>query len=471
MDNILSVIDQIQGFLWTYIVVTMLVGCALYFTWKTRGVQFRLWTLRPGRNKHPHSESQGSVRSENVKPKVSSFQAFAVSLSSRVGTGNLAGVASAIFIGGPGAVFWMWIMAILGSATAFMESTLAQLFKRRGDDSFYGGPAYYMQYGLKRRWMGILFALFMIYGFGLANQVVQSNTICDALQHGLQIDAHIVAWGLMAGTLAIVLGGIQRIAKFSAIVVPFMAIGYMLLALYIIAVNYQQIPSLIATIVSCAFGAKPVAGGLFGAVIMQGVKRGLFSNEAGEGSAPNAAATATISHPVKQGLLQSVGVYVDTLLVCTCTAFIVLLSGLYQQGSDGIVLTAVAMNFHLGSFGTYYLTASIFLFAYSTIIANYFYGETNVRFITSRKWALWFFQFLTACVVLMGGYVTLGQAFCLVDMAMALMVILNLVAVCMLARWVFRLLDDYQHQISQGRDPSFSRDTLPEIKDTLEGWK
>ena len=465
-NSILQYIDQAQSFLWTYIVVTMLVGCALYFTVKTRGVQFRLWSLAPRKKKH---ESQ-SPRHDGGK-KISSFQAFSVSLSSRVGTGNLAGVASAIFIGGPGAVFWMWIMALLGSATAFMESTLAQLFKRKGEDSFYGGPAYYMQYGMGRRWMGIIFAIFMIYGFGLANQIVQCNTICDALNHSTGLAKGHIAWGLMFATVAIVIGGIQRIARFSAIIVPIMAVGYLVLALYVIGINYDKIPAMLSLIIQSAFGAKPVAGGLFGTVIMQGVKRGLFSNEAGEGSAPNAAATATISHPVKQGLVQSVGVYVDTLLICTCTAFIVILSGLYTGNDDGIVLTANAMEFHLGQFGSVYLTVSIFLFAYSTVVANYFYGESNVRFITGKKWAIRIFQGLTAVVVLISGYVTLGEAFCLVDLAMALMVILNLIAVVALSRHAFRLLNDYQEQIREGKDPSFSKSTLPDIQDKLEGWR
>lgn len=463
--TLLQYIDKLQDLMWTYVVITMLIGCAIYFTVRTHGVQFRLISLIPRKNSH------ASTPAAFPAAKISSFQAFAVSLSSRVGTGNLAGVASAIYIGGPGSVFWMWIMAILGSSTAFMESTLAQLYKRRGPDSYYGGPAYYMQYGMNRRWMGIIFALFMIYGFGLANQMVQCSTICDALSHTIGLRRAHIAWGLMLATLAIVLGGIQRIARFSAVIVPFMAVGYLALAIYIIAINYQQIPSMLSLIIHDAFGAKPVAGGLFGTVIMQGVKRGLFSNEAGEGSAPNAAATATISHPVKQGLLQSVGVYVDTLLICTCTAFIVILSGLYTGDDDGIVLTAKAMDHHLGSFGAIYLTACIFLFAYSTVVANYFYGESNIRFITRRQWAIHLFQALTAVVVLLGGYVTLGQAFCLVDLAMAFMVILNLIAVLALSRHVFRLLDDYRNQIRQGRDPSFDKTTMPDIQDRLSGWR
>ena len=260
-------LNALSDWLWTYVVITMLVGCALYFTWNLRGVQFTMLgtMLR-------------NLKSPGQAGTVSSFQAFAISLSSRVGTGNLAGVASAIFVGGPGAVFWMWVMALLGAGTAFMEATLAQLFKRRGKESFYGGPAYYMKFGLRRPWMGILFAVFIIYGFGLANQVVQSNTLCDAVSHAFRVPMEYVAVGLAVLTLVIIFGGIRRIAHFCALVVPFMAIGYLLLALYIVASCYSQIPSMLILIVKSAFGWEQAAGGAVGIAIMQGVKRGLFSN-------------------------------------------------------------------------------------------------------------------------------------------------------------------------------------------------
>ena len=454
--------STLSDFLWTYVVVTMLVGCALYFTWNLRGVQFTmLRTMLRSLTSSPGS-SPG-------RASISSFQAFAISLSSRVGTGNLAGVASAIFVGGPGAVFWMWVMALLGAATAFMEATLAQLFKRRGQDSFYGGPAYYMKYGLHRPWMGILFAVFIIYGFGLANQIVQSNTLCDAIGEAFQIPVAYVAIVLMVLTLVIIFGGIHRIARFCAMVVPFMAVGYILLAIYILVVNISEIPAMLSLIVKSAFGWEQAAGGAVGVAIMQGVKRGLFSNEAGEGSAPNAAATATIPHPVQQGLLQSLGVFTDTLVICTCTAFIILLSGLYTEGSDGIILTRHAMDHHLGSFGGWFLTAAIFLFAYSTIIANYFYGETNVRFITRKRWAVTVFRLLSGAVVMMGGLLTLQQAWSIVDLAMALMTILNLTAVCLLSRYAFRLLRDFKEQRRAGKEPRFSPDLFPEAD--LEGWR
>ena len=457
--------NTLSDWLWTYVVITMLVGCAVYFTWNLRAVQF---TMLPTMLRNLFRPSDQPIESIG-KRRISSFQAFAFSLSSRVGTGNLAGVASAIFVGGPGAVFWMWVMALLGAATAFMEATLAQLFKRRGKDSFYGGPAYYMKYGLKRPWMGILFACFIIYGFGLANQLVQSNTLCDALAGAFHLPIRHVAVGLALLTLLIIFGGIQRIAHFCAMVVPFMAIGYILLALYILVVNITEIPAMFTLIVRSAFGFEQAAGGAVGIAIMQGVKRGLFSNEAGEGSAPNAAATATIPHPVMQGLLQSLGVFADTLLICSCTAFIILLSGLYTGGDDGIILTGHAMEHHLGSFGGWFLVAAIFLFAYSTIIANYFYGETNIRYIIDKPWAVAVFRCVSGVVVLLGGFMTLQQAWSIVDLAMAFMTILNLIAVLLLSRYAFRLLRDFKEQRRQGKEPVFNPDLFPEAD--LEGWR
>ena len=461
-----DLITSISDWLWTYVVITMLVGCALFFTWNLRAVQF---TMLPTMIKNLFSPGNEPIESIGRR-KITSFQAFAISLSSRVGTGNLAGVASAIFVGGPGAVFWMWVMALLGASTAFMEATLAQLFKRRGKDTFYGGPAYYMKFGLKRPWMGVLFACLIIYGFGLSNQIVQSNTLCDAIANSFHIPMGYVAGGLTLLTLAIIFGGIHRIARFCAMIVPFMAFGYILLALYILVVNVTEIPAMLSLIVRSAFGWEQAAGGAVGIAVMQGVKRGLFSNEAGEGSAPNAAATATIPHPVYQGLLQSFGVFTDTLVICTCTAFIILLSGLYTDGSDGIILTSHAMEHHLGSFGSWFLLAAIFLFAYSTIIANYFYGETNIRYICNKAWAIVLFRCMSGVVVLMGGFMSLQQAWSIVDLAMALMTITNLIAVLSLSRYAFRLLQDFRKQRKAGEEkPVFNPDLFPEAD--LEGWR
>lgn len=468
MEYVLTVIDSIQNFLWTYVVITLLVGSALYFTWCLRGVQFL--QLRELFRLFFASGNVEKDAQSNGKRHINSFQAFAVSLSSRIGTGNLAGVASAIAIGGPGAVFWMWVMALLGASTAFMESTLAQLYKRKGEDAFYGGPAYYMQYGLHRRWMGVLFAVFITFGFGIANQIVQSNTLCDALGTAWGFNPAHIAMILTVMTLFIIFGGIQRISRFSAIVVPIMAVGYLILTLVILAFNIQHVPAMIQLIVKSAFGLEQATGGLVGMAILQGVKRGLFSNEAGEGSAPNAAATATISHPAKQGMLQALGVFTDTLLVCSCTAFVIILSGLYANGEDGIILTGSALEHFMGRSGRWFLSAAIFLFAYSTIIANYFYGETNIRFISKNRKAIFVFRLFTGITVLLGGYMTLQEAFCIVDLAMAFMVITNMVAVLLLSKKGFRLYRNYMQQRKEGREPQFRRSMMPDIEGDLQCW-
>ena len=465
MNEFFFLIDRLQDFLWTYIVLAMLAGCSLYFTCRLRFVQFR----RMGEMCRQLFGSTAAAE-DGERKHVNSFQAFAISLASRVGTGNLAGVASAIAVGGPGAVFWMWMMALMAAGTAFMEATLAQLYKRRGEDSFYGGPAYYMQHGLHCRWLGILFGIGIIITFGMANQMMQSRTICDAIDAQFGIGSIGVAAVLTLLVTGVIFGGVQRISRFSAVVVPVMAVGYLLLAVYILIVNIQQVPAMLALIVRSAFGLEPAMGGVVGVAVMQGVKRGLFSNEAGEGSAPHAAATASISHPVRQGLLQSLGVFADTLVICTCTAFVILLSGLYNNGEDGSILTGSAMEHHLGIFGRWYLTLIVFLFAFSTIVANYFYGESNIRFITRRRWPIQLFRLLSLLTVFVGGIVTLQQAWSFVDLFMALIVILNLAAVLQLAPYVYRLMDDYFRQRAEGRNPTFHRSMLPEIEADIECW-
>lgn len=464
----LDALNIANDYLWTYVVIVLLVFCAIYFTIRLRGVQFRMlkdmWRIMLGRDR------KQKALGEDGKRSIGSFGAFAVSLSSRVGTGNLAGVASAIFVGGPGAVFWMWVMALFGAATAFVESTLAQLYKKRGADSFYGGPAYYMQTGLKRRWMGVLFAVLITMTFGMANQVVQSNTLCDALSNAMGVDKLWIGGVLTIATLVIIFGGIQRISRFSSMVVPFMAIGYILLALYIVLTNLTEIPSVLALIFRSAFGLEQVAGGVVGVAIMQGVKRGLFSNEAGEGSAPNAAAIADTSHPVKQGLIQALGVFVDTLVICTCTAMIILISGEYASGADGILLTSLAVESQVGIAGRYFITAAIFLFAYSTIIANYFYGETNIRFVTSKPYAVQAFRLITGGTVMLGALVSLQTAWSMVDIMMGLMTLVNLVAILLLSNKVSALLRNYMAQKREGREPEFHRHMLPDVEKDIECW-
>ena len=473
-----ELITSINDAVWGYVLIFALVGCGLWFTWRTRFVQFRM----VGEMIRLLTDSAVDTVGEQVKDDdrggkkkhISSFQAFAVSVATRVGTGNLAGVASAIAIGGPGAVFWMWIIALIGSATAFVESTLAQLFKQKHKDSFIGGPAYYIQRGLHQRWMAVTFAILITCQFGLSNNSIQANTICGAMQEAFGWSPLWVGIVLSALGLFIVFGGIQRIAQVSAVLVPVMAIGYVVLAIFIIVMNIEHIPHVFSVIVQDAFGIHQIAGGGIGATIMNGVKRGLFSNEAGEGSAPNVAATAAVTHPVKQGLIQALGVFTDTLLVCSCTAFIILISGLYQVPElNGIALTQSALQSEVGSVGPVFIAIAIFLFAFSSIIGNYYYGEANIRFITQNNQVMTTYRICSAGVMVMfGAMASFELVWNIVDFFMAFLTACNLIAIVLLGRYAFRLLDDYQQQKKQGiKEPVFHRSQLPEIEDELECWE
>ena len=471
-----ELITQINDAIWSYVLIAALVGCGLWFTMKTRFVQFRM----VGEMFRLLSDSAvDTVESQVKEPRVrqrhiSSFQAFAVSVATRVGTGNLAGVASAIAIGGPGAVFWMWIIALIGSATAFVESTLAQLFKQKHKDSYIGGPAYYIQRGLHQRWMAITFAVLITCQFGLSNNSIQSNTICGAMQEAFGWSPVWVGIVLAALGLFIVFGGIQRIAHVCAILVPLMAIGYMLLAIIVIVMNIGLIPHVFKVIVLDAFGIEQIAGGGIGTTIMIGVRRGLFSNEAGEGSAPNVAATAAVSHPVKQGLIQALGVFTDTLLVCSCTAFIILISGLYNVPElNGIALTQSALQSEVGSAGPVFVAIAIFLFAFSSIIGNYYYGEANIRFITPNTTVMTMYRICSAGVMVMfGALASFELVWNIVDFFMAFLTACNLIAIVLLGRYAFCLLDDYRSQKRQGvKTPTFHRSQLPELEKELECWE
>ncbi len=473
-----ELITSVNDAIWGYVLIFVLVGCGVWFTIKTRFVQFRM----VGEMFRLLTDSAVNTVEEQVKEQqrgetskhISSFQAFAVSVATRVGTGNLAGVASAIAIGGPGAVFWMWLIALIGSATAFVESTLAQLYKQKHKDSFIGGPAYYIQKGLKQRWMAITFAILITCQFGLSNNSIQANTICGAMQEAFGWSPLWVGLFLAILALFIVFGGIQRIAQVSAVLVPVMAVGYLLLAIVIIIMNIGLIPYVFKIIVEDAFGIQQIAGGGIGATIINGVKRGLFSNEAGEGSAPNVAATATVSHPVKQGLIQALGVFTDTLLVCSCTAFIILISGLYKVPElNGIALTQTALQSEVGAIGPIFIAVAILLFAFSSIIGNYYYGEANIRFITPNNTVMTIYRICSAgLMVVFGAMASFELVWNIVDFFMAFLTACNLIAIVILGRYAFRLLDDYRQQKRKGiKEPVFHRSQLPEIEDEIECWE
>ena len=473
-----ELITAVNDAVWGYVLIFALVGCGLWFTIRTRFVQFRMvgemFRLLTDSAFDTVEEQVQGQREKYKKKHISSFQAFAVSVATRVGTGNLAGVASAIAIGGPGAVFWMWVIALIGSATAFVESTLAQLFKQKHKDSFIGGPAYYIQRGLHQRWMAVTFAVLITCQFGLSNNSIQANTICGAMQEAFGWSPLWVGMALAALGLIIVFGGIQRIAFVCAILVPLMAFGYMVLAIVVIIMNIGLVPHVFKLIMLDAFGVEKVVGGTIGATIMYGVKRGLFSNEAGEGSAPNVAATAAVSHPVKQGLIQALGVFTDTLLVCSCTAFIILISGLYQVPElNGIALTQSAIQSEVGSVGPIFIAIAILMFAFSSIIGNYYYGEANIRFITPNTKVMTAYRICSAGVMVMfGALASFELVWNIVDFFMAFLTACNLIAIVLLGRYAFRLLEDYRQQKRQGiKEPTFHRSQLPELENELECWE
>ena len=479
-----DILTQINDILWTYVIMVVLVCCGLWFTWRMRFVQFRMLGEMVRLLTDASVSSVSGSRQSSTKKHISSFQAFAVSVASRVGTGNLAGVATAIAVGGPGAVFWMWVMALVGGATAFVESTLGQLFKQHAGDYFIGGPAYYISKGMRYcswkplrnsgRWMSVLFAILITLTFGLANNTTQANTICGAMSQAFGLSPVAVGAVIAVLALIVVFGGIHRVASVSAFLVPLMAIGYFFLAVYIVVMNITAVPHVLKVIVENAFGFSQVVGGGIGAAMMNGIKRGLFSNEAGEGSAPNAASTADVTHPVKQGLIQALGVFTDTLLVCSCTAFIILLSGLYESPElNGINLTQSALQSNIGAAGPVFIAVAIFLFAFSSIIANYYYGEANIRFMTKSRSVITVYRIFSGGVmVMLGALVTLDMAWNIVDFCMALLTVCNLVAIIALGKYAFRLLDDYRLQKRQGiRDPQFHRNDMPDIAEELECWE
>lgn len=464
----MEILNTVNDILWTYILIAVLLAAAVWFTIRTRGVQFRMFMemLRLLCSSGKRENADGADRRHSV----SSFQAFAVSIASRVGTGNLAGVATAIAVGGPGSVFWMWVIALLGASSAFVESTLAQLFKTKASDSFRGGPAYYIQKGMGKRWFAIVFAILISLTFGLAFNSVQANTITAALDKSFGLPVYPVGVVLAVMTAVVIWGGIHRISRFSEIVVPVMAGLYILLAIVILVMSAGKIPYVLQAIVTDAFSGDSVVGGGLGMTIMMGVKRGLFSNEAGEGSAPNVAATAAVSHPVKQGLIQTFAVFTDTLLICTCTAIIILCSGVYTSGESGIRLTQLSLESEIGAAGSAFVSVAVFFFAFTSIVSNYYYGETNLRFIKDSDTAVNVYKFAVSAMVFTGAVTSLDLAWGLADIFMGLMTLVNLTALAFLWKYAVILLKDYEQQKRLGRNPVYRRSTIPKIASETECW-
>ncbi|RXZ46476.1 alanine:cation symporter family protein [Agromyces fucosus] len=458
--------------LWTWIVLPVVVILGVYFTVRSGVVQFRLIPemFRTLTDKTPR-DAAGEPQS------VSAFQAFTISAASRVGVGNIAGVGTAIAIGGPGAIFWMWLMAFVGGASSFVESTLGQLFKVRDQDGFRGGPAYYMERGLRARWMGVLFAIVLIICFPFAFSSLQANTISATVAVTISPDgapdwvSWVVGLVLAALTALVVFGGVRRIASVTQAVVPLMALLYLLLGLVIVAMNFEKFPEVFASIFTEAFGFNEVVGATLGMIVLTGVKRGMFSNEAGLGSAPNAGASAAVTHPVKQGLVQTLGVYFDTFLVCSITAFIILVSSPdLENATRGIGLTQNAVVSNLGAWSSIALSVIIFLLAFSSILGNYYYGESNIEFITPRRSVLAGYRILVVVAIFVGSVASSDLIWNTADGIMGIMALINLVAIALLSGIAFRLLRDYTRQRRDGRNPVFTRALLPDVGG-IECWE
>ncbi|MFS0703323.1 alanine/glycine:cation symporter family protein [Cellulomonas sp. 179-A 9B4 NHS] len=451
-----TVIDWLSNALYSYWLVYVLVGVGVWFTVRTGFVQVRLFGAMLRQVVSSRSDAEGGI---------SSFQAFAVGLASRVGTGNIAGVAVALTLGGPGAIFWMWVVALVGMATAFVEATLAQVFKVRADDGSYrGGPAYYIQRGLGSRRWGVVFALLLVFTFGFAFNMVQANTIADTLEGGHDVPVAWTAVGLVVLAAPVLFGGVRRVARVAEIGLPIMAGAYLLLALVVMLLNLEAVPDAFGQILRGAFGLDEALAGTAGGVlaaVLNGTKRGLFSNEAGMGSAPNTAATATVSHPVKQGLIQSLGVFVDTILVCSATAMLVLLAGpdVYRPGvtgdSAGASLTSAAVAHELGTWTTPLMSVVVFTFAFSSVLGNYSYAEVNLTFLSVRGRALTALRTLVLTAVGAGALLALRTVWTVADIAMALMATVNLVAIVLLSRWALGALADYRAARAAGTDARF----------------
>jgi AGCS family alanine or glycine:cation symporter len=450
-----QLVDPLSKVLYTHVLIYLLIGAGIYFTLRTRFVQIRYFgrMLRQLR------------RSGRRDGGISSFQAFCIGLASRVGIGNIAGVAIALTVGGPGAVFWMWVVAAVGMATALIEATLAQIFKVRSNDgAFRGGPAFYIQRGLGSRAGGIVFAVLVVFTFGIAFNMVEANAISDVLKTSHDVTVEWTTVGLVVLAAPVLFGGIRGVARVAGFVLPVVAIAYVLLALAIVMVNITNLPAVIEQIIGGAFGIRQLAGGFGGgiaAAMLNGVKRGLFANEAGMGSAPHIAATATVSHPVEQGLIQSLAVFVDTMLVCTSTAFIVMVSGpdVYDPARPaaiaGASLTQSAIAASLGSWTTALVTIVVFVFAFSAVLSNYVCAEANLFFLGARHRAITVLRVVTLIAIAFGAMAKLAVVWALADVGMALVAIVNLIAICMLGEWAFAALRDFHRQSGAGKEPAF----------------
>ena len=451
-----EILGKINDWMYTYLLLFLLVGTGIYFTIRTRCVQLRFL-------KESFHVLKEKGKEENGKKQVSSFQALMISTASRVGTGNIAGIATAIAAGGAGAVFWMWLMAIIGGASAFIESTLSQVYKVKDKEDFRGGPSYYMEKALGKRSVGVLFAILLIICFAYGFNGLQSFNMSSSLEYyipgyGDTIYPVIVGAVLAIGTAIVIFGGVHRIGFITSVLVPVMAGSYLLIGLYTIIVNISELPHIFSMILSQAFDFQAFAGGMAGSAVVIGIKRGLFSNEAGMGSAPNASASASVSHPAKQGMVQVLSVFIDTLLICSATAMMLLLSGVEGKTGvlDGIPFVQKAVSANVGNWGIHFITLSIFAFAFSSLIGNYYYAESNILFIKNNKKLLFVFRITCILAVFFGAQADFSLMWNIADITMGCMATVNIIVILILGNKAIRVLKDYEKQKKEGKDPVFS---------------
>ena len=456
----------VTDFIWTYVLIAVLIVMGLTFTIGSRFVQFRYFgemfrVLGQAFKHHPG--------------QVSSFQALTLSVAGRVGAGNIAGVAVAITMGGPGAVFWMWVVGLIGMATSFFECALAQAYKVRDSRTgvFRGGPMYYIERGLGSRGLGVVFCVLLMVTFGLAFVSLQSFTAASSLNQAFGIPTWLSGAALCAIVGVTIFGGVRRISQVTEIVVPIMAILYVSVAVVVVALNVAEIPAVLNLIVQSAFGLEQAVGGGIGAAIMYGVRRGLFSNEAGLGSAPNVAAVAFVPHPVNQGIVQAFSVFIDTIIICTVTAFLIVMAGMYNTGAEGngVVLTQLALAQHVGPWGQTFVSVILVLFAFSSILYNFYLGENASHWLDpGNRWLFTVFRLLMLVLILWASVQDLSTIFNFADLTMALLALVNLIALALLMKVCFRLLNDYDAQSRAGKQPVFNPDDFADLDIDREAW-
>ncbi len=456
----------VTDFIWTYVLIAVLIVMGLTFTIGSRFVQFRYFgemfrVLGQAFKHHPG--------------QVSSFQALTLSVAGRVGAGNIAGVAVAITMGGPGAVFWMWVVGLIGMATSFFECALAQAYKVRDSRTgvFRGGPMYYIERGLGSRGLGVVFCVLLMVTFGLAFVSLQSFTAASSLNQAFGIPTWLSGAALCAIVGVTIFGGVRRISQVTEIVVPIMAILYVSVALVVVGLNVAEIPAVLNLIVQSAFGLEQAVGGGIGAAIMYGVRRGLFSNEAGLGSAPNVAAVAFVPHPVNQGIVQAFSVFIDTIIICTVTAFLIVMAGMYNTGAEGngVVLTQLALAQHVGPWGQTFVSVILVLFAFSSILYNFYLGENASHWLDpGNRWLFTVFRLLMLVLILWASVQDLSTIFNFADLTMALLALVNLIALALLMKVCFRLLNDYDAQSRAGKQPVFNPDDFADLDIDREAW-